>query len=140
MNRRRRARIAPAPYKQTAKAAVGTQGQQLGQKSIWDYRTSKQHPGLGKKQHVHHCDAPLRGLVGVRPAAGRERVELVKEEDAGVGGPRARKQLPHRSLALPHVLVQQLGALHRFLVFGLRIQGLGFPGFRFPGSGFVVRT
>ena len=58
-----------------------------------------------------HARAPLGGLGGVGAAARRERVELVKEEDAGLRGARAGKQGPHRALALAHVLVQQLWAL-----------------------------
>ena len=46
------------------------------------------------------------------PRRGRERVQLVEEEHARLGAPRsARKQLPHRALALAHILVQQLRAL-----------------------------
>ena len=55
--------------------------------------------------------APLGRMADVGAAARRQRIQLVEEEHAGRGRARARKQLPHRALALAHVLVQQLGAL-----------------------------
>jgi hypothetical protein len=59
-----------------------------------------------------HPPPPLRRLVGVGPSPGCQGVQLVKEQDAWVGGTCARKQLPHRPLTLTHILVQQLWALH----------------------------
>ena len=58
-----------------------------------------------------HRAAPFGGLVGVGAAGGREGVHLVEEEDAGRGRLGAREQLPHRPLALPDPLVEELGAL-----------------------------
>jgi hypothetical protein len=55
--------------------------------------------------------APPPHLVGVGAAPRRERVELVEKQHAGVRRARAREELPHRALGLPHVLVEQLGAL-----------------------------
>lgn len=62
---------------------------------------------LGKDRNP----APLRGLGDVGAAAWRERIELIEEEHARAGRASARKQLPHRPLALAHILIQQFRAL-----------------------------
>jgi hypothetical protein len=56
---------------------------------------------------------PFGGLVAVGRAAGRERVQLVEEQHAGVRRPGAAEQLPHRPLRLADVLVEQLRALRQ---------------------------
>ena len=45
------------------------------------------------------------------PPLGTERVDLVEEDHAWRAGSGALEHLPHATLALAHVLVQQLGAL-----------------------------
>ena len=69
------------------------------------------HHSAKARDHANLNSAPLRGLIGVRAAAWRQGIQLVKEQHAGLRCARPRKQLAHRALALAHVLVQQLWAL-----------------------------
>ena len=65
---------------------------------------------------------------------GCQRIDFIKEHDAGGGCLRTLKHLPDRALALPHVLVQQLRALDGDEVCAALVgNGLGYQGLSTPG-------
>lgn len=90
----------------------------------------------GGDVHLHQqfSHYPVHHLVRVSPVAalGDESVQLVHEDDAGLGSNGSLEHLPHIFLALPHVHVQQFGALDadeaHLALFGNAFSEEGFAG------------